>query len=115
MNIQKMMQQAQQLQARMQEEMERAQEKLAAERLEGTAGGDLVKVVVNGHKQLVSVQIKPQASDPDDPQMLEDLVFTAMQTALSAAEARAGEVMAEAQGGMGLPAGMDLGGLMGGR
>jgi DNA-binding YbaB/EbfC family protein len=113
MNIQKMMQQAQQLQARMQEEMQRAQERLEAERLEGSAGGDLVKVVVNGHKQLVSVAIKPQASDPDDPQMLEDLVFSAVQTALNAADARAAEVMAEVQGSMGLPGGMDLGGLLG--
>lgn len=115
MNIQKMMQQAQQLQARMQEEMERAQERLELERLEGTAGGELVKVVVNGHKQLVSVSISPAASDPDDPQMLEDLVFTAVQNALNAAEAKAAEVMAEAQGGFGLPAGMDLGNLLGGR
>ncbi len=114
MNIQKMMQQAQQFQARMQEEMAKAQEQLAAERLEGTAGGDLVKIVVNGHKQLVSVHIKPQASDPDDPQMLEDLVFTAMQAALSAADARAADVMAGVQGNMGLPGGMDLGGLLGG-
>ena len=114
MNIQKMMQQAQQLQARMQEEMARAQETLAAERLEGSAGGDLVKVVVNGHKQLVSVHIKPQANDPDDPQMLEDLVFTATQAALSAADAKAAEVMAEVQGGLALPGGMDLGSLLGG-
>lgn len=113
MNIQKMMQQAQQLQSRMQEQMERAQERLELERLEGTAGGDLVRIVVNGHKQVVSVQIKPQASDPEDPQMLEDLVFTALQAALNAAEAKAGEVMAEAQGGMGLPGGMDLGSLLG--
>jgi DNA-binding YbaB/EbfC family protein len=114
MNIQKMMQQAQQLQARMQEQMEAAQQKLAEERLEGTAGGDLVQVIVNGHKQLVSVHIKPQASDPDDPQLLEDLVFTAVQAALNAAEARAGEVMGEVQGSMQLPGGMDLGSLLGG-
>jgi DNA-binding YbaB/EbfC family protein len=114
MNIQKMMQQAQQLQARMQEQMEAAQLKLADERLEGTAGGDLVKVIVNGHKQLVSVHIKPHASDPEDPQMLEDLVFTAVQTALNAAEGRAAEVMGEVQGNMGLPGGMDLGSLLGG-
>ena len=114
MNIQKMMAQAQQMQARMQEEMGKAQERLAAERLEGNAGGDLVKVVVNGHKQLVSVHIQPQASDPEDPQMLEDLVFTAMQMALSAADAKAADIMGEVQGSMGLPAGMDLGSLLGG-
>jgi DNA-binding YbaB/EbfC family protein len=114
MNIQKMMQQAQQLQARMQEQMELAQQRLADERLEGAAGGDLVKVVVNGHKQLVSVSIKPEANDPADPQMLEDLVFTAVQAALNAAEAKAGEIMGEVQGSMGLPGGMDLGSLLGG-
>jgi DNA-binding YbaB/EbfC family protein len=114
MNFQKMMQQAQQIQARMQEEMGKAQEQLAAERLEGTAGGDLVRIVVNGHKQLVSVHIKPQAGDPDDPQLLEDLVFTAMQAALNAADAKAAEVMAGVQGSVGLPTGMDFGSLLGG-
>ena len=112
MNIQKMMQQAQELQARMQENQERATEQLASERLEGTAGGGLVKIVVNGHKQLVSVSISPQAGDPGDPQLLEDLVFTALQAALNAAEARHAEVMGEILAGLNM-GGMDLKGLLG--
>jgi len=113
MNIQKMMKEAQKMQAKLQEDMAKAQEALAEEQLEGSAGGGLVTVVVNGHKQLISVKIKPAAVDPEDVEMLEDLVFAAMQSALSAAEARAEEVMQEVQGGLGLPGGMDLGGLLG--
>ena len=111
MNIQKMMKEAQKLQAKLQEDMERAQEQLAAEQIEGSAGGGLVRVVVNGHKQLVSVSIDKQAVDPGDVETLEDLVFAALQSALNAAEARASEVMGQVQGSMGLPPGLDLGGL----
>jgi len=113
MNIQKMMKQAQAMQAKLQEEMQKAQERLAEEQLEGSAGGGLVTVAVNGHKQVIKVQIKPEAVDPEDIETLEDLVFAATQSALNAAEARAQEVMAEVQGGLGLPPGMDLGGMLG--
>ena len=113
MNIQKMMKEAQKMQAKMQEEMGRAQEQLAGEQLSGAAGGGLVTVAVNGHKELISVKIKPEAVDPDDIEMLEDLVFAAVQAALSAADARSAEVMEQVQGSMGLPPGMDLGGMLG--
>jgi len=111
MDLQKMMKQAQQMQQKLQAEMEKAQEALAEEQIEGSAGGGLVTVMVNGHKELLSVKIKPEAVDPEDIEMLEDLVFAAMQSALNNADARAREVMQEVQGGMGLPPGMDLGGL----
>jgi len=111
MDLNKMMKQAQQMQKKLQVEMEKAQEALAEEQIEGTAGGGLVTVMVNGHKQLISVKIKPDAVDPEDIEMLEDLVFAATQAALANADARAHEVMQEVQGGMGLPPGMDLGGL----
>ncbi len=107
MNIQKLMKQAQQMQAKMQADMEKAQAELADERLEGSSGGGLVTVVVNGHKELVSISIKPAAVDPNDIETLEDLVFAAMQSALNAAQARNDEVMAQVQGGMGLPPGME--------
>ena len=113
MNIQKMMKQAQQMQAKLQEEMQKAQERLAEEQVEGTAGGGLVTVTLNGHKELISVKIKPEAVDPEDIETLEDLVFAAFTSALSAADARSQEVMAEVQGGLGLPPGMDLGGMLG--
>lgn len=113
MDIKKMMKEAARMQAKLQDEMQRAQDELASEQVEGSAGGGLVKVVVNGHKQLVSVSIAKEAVDPNDVETLEDLVFAALQAALSNAEARAAEKMAEVQGQMGLPAGMDLGGLLG--
>jgi len=113
MNIQKMMQEAQKMQAKLQEEMAKAQERLAEEQLEGSAGGGLVTVVVNGHKEPVSVTIKPEAVDPDDIETLEDLVLAALTSALSAADARAQEVMSEVQSGMGLPPGLGLEGLLG--
>jgi len=113
MNIQKMMKEAQKMQAKLQEKMEQAQEALGEEQIEGTAGGGLVTVMVNGHKELISVKIKPEAVDPEDIEMLEDLVFAATQSALTSAEARAAEVMGEVQSGMGLPPGMDLGGMLG--
>jgi hypothetical protein len=112
MDIQKMMKQAARLQEKLQEQMQRAQDELANEQIEGSAGGGLVNVVVNGHKQLVSVKISPAAVDPGDIETLEDLVFAAVQNALSNAEARAAEVMSQVQGQMGLPPGMDLGGLI---
>lgn len=108
MNIQKMMKEAQRLQSKMAEDMEAAQEKLAAERLEGTAGGGLVTVTVSGQKQVVSVKIDPKAVDPSDVESLEDLVFAATQSALNAAEARAEELMNEVRGGLNIP-GLDLG------
>lgn len=108
MNIQKMMKEAQKLQQKMAEDMEAAQAKLADERLEGSAGGGLVTVVVNGHKQLVSVKIAKDAVDPEDVESLEDLVFAATQSALSAADAKTEELMNEVRGGLNIP-GLDLG------
>jgi nucleoid-associated protein EbfC len=113
MNIQKMMKEAAAMQARLQQEMARAQEQLAGESLEGSSGGGLVKIVVNGHKQPLSITIDPKAVDPQDVETLQDLVYAALQSALEAADARSAEVMAQVQGGMGLPPGLDLGGMLG--
>lgn len=110
MNIQQMMKQAQKLQAKMQEDIARAQEQLAGEQIEGTAGGGMVRITVNGHKQLISVKIDKAAVDPEDIETLEDLVFAALQAALSNAEARSEEVMGKVQAGLKIP-GMDMSGL----
>lgn len=110
MNMKKMLKEAQRLQEKMQEDMEKASEQLAGERMEGSSGGGLVTVVVNGHKQLVSVKIKKEAVDPEDVETLEDLVFAAAQSALNAAEARNNEVMEAAQNAN-MPSG--LGGMLG--
>lgn len=89
------MRQAQQMQAKLQE----AQQKLRAE---GTAGGELVKVVLNGSKELMDLSIAKDAIDPEDPSMLEDL----LKAAFKDAAAKADEGMAKVSGGMGMPPGL---------
>jgi len=77
-NVQKMMKQAQKLQRQMLE----AQEALAEERVEGTSGGGMVKVVADGQQNVLEVKIDPQVVDPEDIAMLEDLVLAAVSEAL---------------------------------
>ncbi len=99
MNMQQLMKQAQ----KMQREMAKAQEELAAATVEGNAGGGMVKVTMNGLSQPTAVQIAPEAVDPEDVEMLEDLVLAAYQDALSKAQALSQEKMGRATGGMSLP------------
>lgn len=101
-DMRQLMEQAQQMQSQMQA----AQEELAARTYEGTAGGGVVKAVVRGSGDLVSVTFDPSVLDPDDPEMAGDLVVAAVNQALSSANE-------EAAAAMGLASGMDLGGLMG--
>lgn len=82
MNMQAMMRQAQKLQ----EQMAKAQEELEESELEGSAGGGLVKVTLNGKKKLLSVSIAPEGIDPEDPELLEDLIVAAYNDAYSKAE-----------------------------
>lgn len=91
----------------MQAQIQSAQEELAAKTYEGTAGGGVVKAVVLGSGDLVSVEFDPSVLDPDDPEMAGDLVVAAVNQALAAVAADAAESMG------GLPGGMDLGGLLG--
>lgn len=72
-SMQKMMQQAQQLQR----EMEKEQAELEATVFEGTAGGGMVKVTMQGSKQVNSIELKPEVVDPDDIEMLQDLIVAA--------------------------------------
>jgi nucleoid-associated protein EbfC len=74
----KMMRQVQEMQA----QMMKAQEELANERVEASAGGGMVKVTATGSGEIVSISISPQAIDPEDPEMLEDLVLAAVNEAL---------------------------------
>lgn len=101
--MQQMMKQAQQLQA----DMAAAQDALANETVEGSAGGGLVTAVVTGSGELRSVSIKPEVVDPDDVETLEDLFVAAMNDA----RRRAQELQSERLGG--LTGGLDLGGLFG--
>ncbi len=92
-NMQQMMQQAK----KMQEQMKKAQEELEEAELTGSAGGDMVTVTLNGKKKMLSVKIKPEAVDPDDLEMLEDLILAAYNDA----EEQADELYNEKMGPLG--------------
>lgn len=88
---------------KMQEQMMKAQEQLESKTVEGTAGGGVVSVTVNGHKKLLNIVIKPEAVDPDDVEMLQDLVMTAVNDALTKADELANQDMGKFTGGMKIP------------
>lgn len=97
-NMQQLMRQAQ----KMQQDMQRAQEELQAREFSATAGGGMVTAVVNGAKQLTKLTISPDCVDPDDVEMLEDLVRAAVNEALRNAAETAEREMGRITGGMGL-------------
>ncbi len=76
--MQKMMKQVQKMQA----QMAKAQEELKDKTVEAAAGGGVVTVTANGHKQVIDIKIDPEAIDPEDAEMLEDLVLAAVNEAL---------------------------------
>ena len=94
--MQQLMKQAQ----KMQQDMQKAQEQLEEAEITGQAGGGAVTVVVSGKKILKSINIKPEVIDPDDSEMLEDLIVAAMSDAYSKADAMVKEKMPG--GGMGM-------------
>src|SRR6476661_1687830 len=98
-NMQKMMKQMQ----KMQKDMAKAQEELGEKKIEGTAGGGMVTVIVTGHKEVVDVIIKPEAVDPDDIDMLQDLVLAATNDALKKVEEMTNNTMGQFTKGMNLP------------
>ena len=93
----------QKLLAQMQRDMARVEEELQATRVEGTAGGGVVRVVVTGTRDPVSVTIDPAAVDPDDVEMLQDLVLAALKEALDASRDMEAARMASVSRGLGLP------------
>jgi nucleoid-associated protein EbfC len=98
--------------AQMQEEMARAQEELKKERVEATAGGGTVKVVMTGELQVVELQIDPEAVDPDDVELLQDLVLAAFNEAARSAQELQQRKLGAATGGLGdLAGGLGLPGL----
>ena len=99
MNFKEMMRQAQVLQNR----VARLQEELAGRTVEATSGGGMVKAVVNGRSELVSISIDPEVVDPEDVEMLQDLVQAAVNEALSRARAMVEEEMAAVTGGIKIP------------
>ncbi|MDB4867125.1 MAG: YbaB/EbfC family nucleoid-associated protein [Cohnella sp.] len=88
---------------KMQEQMLKAQEELAGKTVEGTAGGGVVSVTVNGHKKITNIVIKPEAVDPEDVEMLQDLVMTAVNDAITKADELANQDMGKFTGGMKIP------------
>lgn len=104
MNIQKMLKQAQQMQAKMQE----AQEEIAAREIEVTAGGGKITVKASGAGDILSIKISKEVVDPEDVEMLEDLVLTGVQKAIEEGRAIMQAEMGKLSGGMGLPPGMGL-------
>jgi DNA-binding YbaB/EbfC family protein len=97
MDMNQMMKQFQQMQA----EMVRLQAEAAAEIVEASAGGGMVTVKANGAREIVSVQIKPEAIDPIDPEMLEDLVVAATNEALRSADRMLQAKLGSLMGGLG--------------
>ena len=88
---------------KMQEQMLKAQEELGEKVIDGSAGGGVGTVQVNGHKKVISLNIKPEVVDPDDIEMLQDLVLTAVNDALNKAEELANQDMGKFTGGMKIP------------
>ncbi len=99
MNFGKMMKQAQQMQAKMAE----MQEKLKAETVEASSGGGMVRVVMTGDMQVRSIDIDPAAVDPDDVELLADMVAAAVNEALRATQELASSKMADITGGVNIP------------
>ncbi|KAA9011481.1 YbaB/EbfC family nucleoid-associated protein [Niallia oryzisoli] len=98
-NMQKMMKQMQ----KMQKEMAKAQEELGEQRIEGTAGGGMVTVIMTGHKEVVDVNIKEEVVDPEDVEMLQDLVLAATNDALKKVDELTNQKMGKFTQGMNLP------------
>ena len=98
-NMQGMLQKVQKMQAQMQ----KAQEELQARTFETTAGGGAVKVVVTGKKEMQSITIDPQVVDPDDVEMLQDLIVAAVNEAMKEVDRVSEEEMGRITGGVKLP------------
>jgi DNA-binding YbaB/EbfC family protein len=98
-NIGNMMKQAQKLQAK----MVQMQAELADKTVEAAAGGGMVKVVANGKQQIVSITIEKEVVDPEDVEMLQDLVLAAVNDALAKSQEMVSSQMSKITGGMNIP------------
>ena len=88
---------------KMQEEMVKAQQELEKKEFVGSSGGDVVKVTMNGQKQLVGVQIDPQVVDPDDVEMLQDLITAAFNDAMKKVDDTVQKDLGKFTSGMNIP------------
>ncbi|GAC1334614.1 MAG: YbaB/EbfC family nucleoid-associated protein [Candidatus Dormibacteria bacterium] len=98
----KMMRQLQEMQTK----MARIQEDLGSKEVEGTAGGGVVKVRANGHQKVLSVEIQPEAVDPEDVELLQDMVLAATNEALDRSRELAAGELGALTAGLGLPPGL---------
>lgn len=98
-NMNSMIKQAQ----KMQEEMLKAQQSLEEQVIEATVGGGAVSVKLSGKKQLIEVKIAPEAVDPDDVEMLEDMIVSAVNEAFRKADEAASGALGKITGGMNIP------------
>jgi hypothetical protein len=98
-NMNKMMKQIQKMQA----EVMKLQEELGNRSIESTAGGGVVKAVANGKQELLSVEIKPEVVDPNDIEMLQDLILTAVNNALNQSREMVKMEMSKITPGLNLP------------
>ncbi len=98
-NMNQMMQQVK----KMQKEMEKAQEGLKDKTIQGTAGGGVITITANGQKEILSVEIKPEAVDPNDVEMLQDLVLTAINDTLKQVDELVNKDMGKFTGGLNIP------------
>ena len=98
MNQMQMMKQAQ----KMQQDLLRMQEEMQTKEYEATAGGGVITAVVNGQKELLRVTIDPEAVDPDDVEMLQDMVVAAVNEAMRKADAESAANMSKLTGGLNL-------------
>ena len=99
MDIQKIMKEAQ----KMQDTLLQIQDNLGNEEVEGTSGGGLIKVKANGKHLIKSIQISPEAVDPEDLETLEDLIVAAVNDAVNKANGLASDKMNSVTGGMNIP------------
>ena len=95
-------QQMQQQIMKMQEDMQKAQQEVEERTFSASVGGGVVSAEVNGKKEVTNITIKPEAVDPDDVEMLQDMVVAAVNEAMRKAEAEASQSMAKLTGGLNL-------------
>ncbi len=96
-NVNKMMAQVQ----KMQQEMQQAQEDLAKETITASAGGGVVKATMTGSQELVSIEIAPEAVDPEDVEMLQDMILAAVNEAMTSSQELASKKLGGITGGLG--------------
>lgn len=101
-NMNNMMKQVQ----KMQKEMAKLQEEIEQRTVEASAGGGAVTVVASGKKEIISITIKPEVIDPDDAEMLQDLITAAVNEAIRQADEMINREMGKITGGLNLPGGL---------